>query len=164
MTKRIASAKREITVHQWDIETRFWSKVEKTDTCWNWTGSVNDQGYGTFNVHGKPRLAHRIAYGLAGQVVPPRLDHTCHNPACVNPEHTRPITPKQNQENRRGPQANNRSSGIRGVHRHSNGIHWQVRVGKKYVGIFTSLSAAEAAAVSARNEMFTHNDLDRAPA
>jgi hypothetical protein len=32
-----------------DIIDRFWKKVEKTDTCWNWTAYKQD-GYGYFRV------------------------------------------------------------------------------------------------------------------
>ena len=29
-----------------DAYERFWSKVEKTDTCWLWTGATDQTGYG----------------------------------------------------------------------------------------------------------------------
>lgn len=31
-----------------DIEKRFWNKVNKTDSCYLWTGATNDLGYGVF--------------------------------------------------------------------------------------------------------------------
>ena len=37
---------------------RFWSKVNKGDGCWLWTGTITYNGYGKFG----PRLAHRIAF------------------------------------------------------------------------------------------------------
>lgn len=27
-------------------EERFWPRVEKTETCWNWTAGKNGKGYG----------------------------------------------------------------------------------------------------------------------
>lgn len=70
------------------VADRFWRKVEKTDTCWIWTGSVSPKGYGRLNVKGKVQLAHRVSYGLhhgepGGLVV----CHRCDNPPCVNPAH-----------------------------------------------------------------------------
>jgi hypothetical protein len=79
---------------------RFWAKVYKTDSCWLWTGAL-DEGYGRFSLIGrrdKSYRAHRIAYALAygdpGQHLD--TDHLCRNRACVNPVHLRPITTGDN--------------------------------------------------------------------
>ncbi len=32
----------------------FWSKVCKSDGCWNWIASVDHKGYGKFHVPGTP--------------------------------------------------------------------------------------------------------------
>jgi hypothetical protein len=70
---------------------RFWSKVQKTDTCWLWKASVRrkDEGYGAFWLNGQHRSAHRVAYeiehgALSKDVV---LAHRCDNPRCVRPSH-----------------------------------------------------------------------------
>lgn len=74
-------------------EQRFWAKVEKTDSCWLWTASVNKgTGYGQFGLsHGNMVQAHRYSYELAHGPIPPGLDvhHTCHRRRCVRPEHLR---------------------------------------------------------------------------
>ena len=72
--------------------TRFWSKVQKTDGCWLWTGSRNRTwAYGRFRSGPGRRsvLAHRFAWELVHGPIPGGLFvcHHCDNPSCVNPEH-----------------------------------------------------------------------------
>ena len=59
-------------------EERFWLKVEKTETCWNWTAHKT-AGYGKFNYKGKTWLAHRLSLVFAGHVLKPIhvVDHLC---------------------------------------------------------------------------------------
>lgn len=73
---------------------RFWAKVHIDDGCWPWRAYINPEGYGWFWINGKPRLAHLVAYELTYGDVPTGLviDHTCENPACVNPDHLEPVT------------------------------------------------------------------------
>ena len=69
---------------------QFWRFVEKTPTCWLWTGGKNKQGYGQFTITGKHNQgAHRIAWELTHGEIPVGLFvcHRCDNPPCVNPEH-----------------------------------------------------------------------------
>lgn len=70
---------------------RFWSKVDRNGSCWEWTKHFNNRGYGRFTVHrpGGQRLqllAHRVAYALTsgdpGALV---VRHKCDNPPCCNP-------------------------------------------------------------------------------
>lgn len=85
------------------IQDRFWSKVEKTETCWNWKGAKTcDNGYGQIRLNNRNSCAHRIAYELINGQVPNglELDHLCRNPSCVNPNHLEIVTRKENQ--RRG--------------------------------------------------------------
>lgn len=73
-------------------EQRFWKKVQKTDTCWIWTGAVTTTGYGVFQ-RGKrgEKLykAHRFSYSLHKGDIPKRglILHSCDNKKCVNPDH-----------------------------------------------------------------------------
>lgn len=145
-----------------DPHIRFWAKVEITPDCWNWTGAKNEKGYGMF----KPHRAHRVSYQwLFGELAPGvLLDHTCHNKACVRPDHLRPVTNKQNTENVVGAQRNSKS-GVRGVWWDKDASKWRaaVRHNRKliHVGYFESIEDADAAVKAKRNELFTHNDMDR---
>lgn len=67
---------------------RFWSKVEKGDDCWNWTGSTNGR-YGQFHFNSDHISAHRFSYILFNGAIPEGaiVRHKCDNPLCVNPSH-----------------------------------------------------------------------------
>lgn len=152
------------------LDQRFFSKVEKTDTCWNWAGTMANRGrtgYGQFYCDGRTMLAHRVSYEMANGSIPRglSLDHTCRNRACVNPEHLRTVTHKENMENQAGAHRGNKS-GVRGVSWCAVSGKWIARVGhhgKDYrVGRFDSIAEAEGAVIAKRLELHTHNDLDRA--
>ncbi len=89
---------------------RFWSKVDRSGDCWQWTGA-RVRGYGQFALLGKAFQAHRLTYADAhGYETPadvPMLDHTCHGDdcpggescphrACVNPAHLAPTNHRAN--------------------------------------------------------------------
>ncbi len=80
------------------LETRFWSKVDKSGDCWLWMASTKDTGYGQFFVNGTMVRAHRLAYELMVGPVPDglQLDHLCRVRNCVNPEHLEPVTTQEN--------------------------------------------------------------------
>lgn len=87
------------------LRQRFSSKVDKTDSCWNWTGTTQGGsrgGYGQLWADGKMRQAHRVSYELHIGPIPDGLtiDHLCRNTRCVNPEHLEPVTQQEN--NHRG--------------------------------------------------------------
>lgn len=71
------------------LSDRFWSHVEKTDTCWLWTGAGGRRGYGFLNLDGRPYPAHRLAYELTYGLLLPGIWclHHCDNPPCVRPDH-----------------------------------------------------------------------------
>jgi len=146
------------------LEERFWGKVNKTETCWLWTAAKDAYGYGVFSVGYSMKLAHRVAFQLSTGDLPAQLDHICHNKSCVNPNHLRATTPKQNGENRRGAKQGS-TSGYRGVSFHKGSGRWQASVvhNKKqmHLGYFENPQEANRAVVAKRNELFTHNDVDR---
>ena len=86
----------EINIDEMPIQTtnRFWDKVDRSGDCWNWIGSVGQDGYGRMKINGKLIKAHRYAYVLFNGPIPTGfiIHHLCHNTACVNPDHLVPVT------------------------------------------------------------------------
>ncbi len=80
------------------LADRFWKKVEKTSTCWIWTATTDDGGYGQFNDGGNTRLAHVVAWEEINGKVPNgfELDHLCRNHPCVRHDHLEPVTHAEN--------------------------------------------------------------------
>jgi len=67
---------------------RFWKKVEKTSSCWLWTGARFSNGYEAFRLRGKQRRAHIVIFEWTnGSTSDLRVCHTCDVKHCVNPEH-----------------------------------------------------------------------------
>lgn len=91
------------------IKDRFWSKVLKSDGCWEWQAARLSAGYGSFSVDGVRHPAHRIAWQLVVGPIAPGLhiDHLCRNIICVNPAHLEPVTPRENTHRGVGPSAQN---------------------------------------------------------
>ncbi len=82
---------------------RFWKFVDKTPTCWLWTGNKTPRGYGRFQVSSrKSVMAHRYAYELLVGPIPAgmTLDHVkargCAGYSCVNAAHLEPVTLRVN--------------------------------------------------------------------
>jgi hypothetical protein len=77
-------------------EQRFLKYVNKTETCWEWTASLDKDGYGRFT--SPERLAHRFAYRhYKGAIDEGALVlHSCDNRKCCNPEHLRLGTAQDN--------------------------------------------------------------------
>ena len=81
---------------------RLMSKINKTESCWIWTGQQTYNGYGFFGqrINGKVtgHMAHRIVYEtLVGKISDGlTIDHLCMNRLCVNPEHLEPVTIGEN--------------------------------------------------------------------
>jgi hypothetical protein len=146
-------------------EERFWAKVEKRDGCWAWNAYTDKDGYAMFTINSQPVRAHRMSWELANGPIPEGLeiDHRCLTRDCVNPDHLRVATKKQNREHLAPGRAS--KSGKRGV-------YWSHREKKWYAqcynnatchfgGYFHTIEEADTAAIALRNSLFTHNDLDR---
>jgi hypothetical protein len=74
----------------------------KTESCWIWTGPI-DNRYGRVSryqkeTHRKHRIgAHRLSYSIyIGPLINGmEIHHICNNPVCVNPAHLQQVTHKQ---------------------------------------------------------------------
>ena len=140
---------------------RFMAQLIKTETCWEWAGAKSPNGYGVFYLNGRQHYAHRAALillngaDLDGQMV----DHSCWNRACVNPEHLRLVTTRQNNENRSA-KAVIATSGHRGVSWDKSRRKWSARVksnGKiHHFGRFDNIEDAVNAAIKGRAKLFTN--------
>lgn len=105
------------------LEERLWEKVDKNgpmsevcgSRCWIFTGSIDGHGYGQIWANNTIRKAYAVTWELAnpGKSAPRKadlmsLDHLCRNTKCVNPDHLRLVTDRQNAiENNVGPFARN---------------------------------------------------------
>jgi hypothetical protein len=81
------------------IERRITSKIEVDESCWNWLGFHDRDGYGRFSLDPKTqRGAHRVVYELVRGPIPEGMviDHLCRNRGCVNPDHMEVVTPVVN--------------------------------------------------------------------
>lgn len=99
------------------LESKFWKRVQISESCWLWTGKKLAK-YGYLSVRDERSVkAHRFSYELHYGPIPDGLlvCHHCDNPPCVRPDHLF-----------LGTQAdNNRDKMIKGRHRaaHSETHH-----------------------------------------
>jgi hypothetical protein len=79
-------------------ERRFWSKVDASGDCWEWTATLYVNGYGMASAGGRSVRAHRLAWEhLVGPIADGLvIDHLCRNRRCVNPDHLEPVTHREN--------------------------------------------------------------------
>ena len=124
-------------------DERFWSRVRKTDTCWLWTGVLDNHGYGRMKINDKSTGAHRYSYMIHKGKIGDGLFvcHTCDNPACVNPSHLYAGTAADNANDRgvrgrtargdKSPTRLNMESVVRGSQHHWAKGKEECRVGEK---------------------------------
>lgn len=88
------SCQRLVSHRRWATKVRVAS-----NQCWEWIGALTENGYGIVWLDGGMRRAHRVAYVAAvGADIPADLvlDHTCRRRYCVNAEHLRAVTRREN--------------------------------------------------------------------
>lgn len=71
---------------------------EPESGCWIWTRHCNKFGYAYFNVGRKHYRAHRWIWEQLHGPIPKALqcDHLCRVRCCVNPDHIRLVTSREN--------------------------------------------------------------------
>lgn len=80
----------------------FWERIiYSAFGCWRWVGQRDSDGYGVLTYKFKNKRAHRLMWELTqgdpGKLV---VMHICDNPCCVNPEHMKLGTVRENNEDR----------------------------------------------------------------
>ncbi len=130
---------------------RFWSKVNKTDNCWNWLACKTKDGYGRIFIKDKVLLAHRVSWAIHDGQIPKGLQvlHRCDNPSCVNPAHLFLGTVSDNM----------RDSVAKG--RNSNSKKTHCSLGHEYSKENTTVSKGERSCRTCRREQYAVRSPER---
>lgn len=154
-------------------ERRLLAKIGLPDSsgCMPWLAGTDAYGYGQLSLHRDgaqyARKAHRLVHELLVGPIPhgADIDHVCGRRDCCAPAHLRAVSRKQNMENLGGAYRTSKS-GIRGVSWHKPRRKWTARVQHNhksiYLGLYEDIDEAAAAVAAARDDLYTHNDRDRA--
>lgn len=72
--------------------------INEDSGCWEWTGPLNQEGYGVCLHRGRRTSPHRLVAFLFNPEADRRLtvDHVCRNRKCVNPNHLEIVTLREN--------------------------------------------------------------------
>lgn len=75
-------------------------KIDSVTDCWIWQGGKNNIGYGMIRDEHGMRTTHRVSYEIHKGMIPKGMCvlHSCDNPLCVNPNHLRVGTHKDNTQ------------------------------------------------------------------
>jgi hypothetical protein len=90
------------------VEKNFWDRVvRRADGCWDWTGFIDNKGYGRVNAwigdRRRSQGAHRVSWFVHFGDIPDGLHvlHNCDNPICTRPDHLRLGTHQENMLDRK---------------------------------------------------------------
>lgn len=90
---------------------RLLSKIRRVKGCWVWIGSLDKNRYGVIRYRGETWRAHRLSFMIIGKnrlISGLVIDHfVCNNPSCINPDHMKQVTTKENNLRSESPWANN---------------------------------------------------------
>lgn len=83
-----------------DLPSWYWDRVHPCPVtgCWHWAGSLNPVSGYAQRSDGKWGTVHRFVCEATHGPVPVGMvvDHKCNNKGCVNPDHVRPLTQREN--------------------------------------------------------------------
>lgn len=133
----------------------FW-KVTRGAIKSGWeAGTDHGSGYKVVMLNGKSHRVHRIIFAMHHGYLPEEVDHINGNKSDNRVENLRAATTSQNGMNKGVSSANR--SGVKGVSWNKNDRQWKARVCvsgvEKYIGGFKDKNSAEAAVISARNQL-----------
>ena len=87
-----------------EVKIFLFEKSERiTDSgCWIWLGGLDKDGYGQTWYKGKNIRAHRLSWQLKNGLIPEGMHimHMCDIPTCINPNHLRCGTGKENNDDK----------------------------------------------------------------
>lgn len=90
--------------HSWSLAQRIahHSIPNEATGCIEWSGTLNDAGYGLLMWEKKYRRAHRLAWEMKNGVITGGLFlcHRCDNPKCINVDHLFLGTPTDNMRDK----------------------------------------------------------------
>lgn len=81
-------------------------RIHPESNCWEWQGTLTDDGYGRVTWDGRKRAVHRLVYEMLSGPIPTglALDHVrtrgCISKACCWPAHLEPVTTAENNGRR----------------------------------------------------------------
>ena len=97
------------------VESRILAKshVNPITGCRIWEGSKDANGYGAIHLYDQYLAIHRVAYEIWVSPIPEGkiLMHKCDNPSCIEPQHLKIGTTKDNNKDRSLKGRTNRSYG-----------------------------------------------------
>ena len=85
--------------------------------CYLWQGTIDSSGYGSF----RNKRAHRIMFEVVNQEIPKGMliDHLCNVRNCINPDHLRLSTPKENGSRERANHWNSKKTHCKRGHEYT---------------------------------------------
>jgi hypothetical protein len=81
------------------LEFRLKQKIEiKLNGCWEWKGYRGPKGYGEIQINHEKVRTHRLSFLIYKGEIPEGqiIMHLCDNPPCLNPDHLKLGTIREN--------------------------------------------------------------------